>query len=133
MTPPPPPADSVAAMMRPAPALVDSRVNRDILRVMQGTSWGYWLLLLTALGFMHLAGAIWVYQVYKGLGIAGYAHPVFWGTYIVTFVFWVGIAHAGTLISAILYLFRAKWRNAINRSAEAMTAQREKGKQSRSW
>ena len=48
-------------------------------------------------------------------------HPVFWGAYIVTFVFWVGIAHAGTLISAILYLFRAKWRNAINRSAEAMT------------
>ncbi len=41
--------------------------------------------------------------------------------YIVTFVFWVGIAHAGTLISAILFLFRAKWRNAINRGAEAMT------------
>ena len=71
--------------------------------------------------FMHLAGGIWVYQVYKGLGIAGYAHPVFWGVYIVTFVFWVGIAHAGTLISAILFLFRAKWRNAINRGAEAMT------------
>ena len=48
-------------------------------------------------------------------------HPLFWGVYIVTFVFWVGIAHAGTLISAILYLFRAKWRNEINRSAEAMT------------
>jgi len=46
---------------------------------------------------------------------------MFWGVYIVTFVFWVGIAHAGTLISAILYLFRAKWRNSINRGAEAMT------------
>jgi molybdopterin-containing oxidoreductase family membrane subunit len=46
---------------------------------------------------------------------------MFWGVYIVTFVFWVGNAHAGTLISAILYLFRARWRNAINRSAEAMT------------
>ena len=67
------------------------------------------------------AGATWVYQVYEGLGIGGYTHPVFWGVYIVTFVFWVGIAHAGTLISAILYLFRAKWRNAINRGAEAMT------------
>ena len=65
--------------------------------------------------------ASWIYQIYKGLGIAGYTHPIFWGVYIVTFVFWVGIAHAGTLISAILYLFRAKWRNAINRSAEAMT------------
>ena len=70
---------------------------------------------------MLAAGGVWIYQVYKGLGIAGYAHPIFWGAYIVTFVFWVGIAHAGTLISAILYLFRAKWRNAINRSAEAMT------------
>ena len=70
---------------------------------------------------MLAAGGVWIYQVYKGLGIAGYTHPMFWGVYIVTFVFWVGIAHAGTLISAILYLFRAKWRNAINRSAEAMT------------
>ena len=49
----------------------------------------------------------------QGLGVAGYNPPVMWGVYIVTFVFWVGIAHAGTLISAILYLFRAKWRNAI--------------------
>jgi molybdopterin-containing oxidoreductase family membrane subunit len=88
---------------------------------MEGASAGYWLLLLITMGFVGLAGGIWVWQVYKGLGIAGYVHPVFWGAYIVTFVFWVGIAHAGTLISAILYLFRAKWRNAINRSAEAMT------------
>ncbi len=117
----PPPADSVAAMIRPAPLRSDSKTNRDLLSVMQGAPLGYWLLLGTALLFMHIAGGIWVYQVYKGLGIAGYAHPVFWGVYIVTFVFWVGIAHAGTLISAILYLFRAKWRNAINRGAEAMT------------
>jgi molybdopterin-containing oxidoreductase family membrane subunit len=99
----------------------DSATNRDLLAVMKGASSGYWFLLATALFFMHLAGGIWVYQVYKGLGIAGYAHPVFWGVYVVTFVFWVGIAHAGTLISAILFLFRAKWRNAINRGAEAMT------------
>jgi molybdopterin-containing oxidoreductase family membrane subunit len=117
----PPPADSVAAMIRPAPKFRDSKVNRDLLAVMDGAPAGYWLLLLISLSFMLLAGGIWVYQVYKGLGIAGYAHPVFWGVYIVTFVFWVGIAHAGTLISAILFLFRAKWRNAINRSAEAMT------------
>jgi molybdopterin-containing oxidoreductase family membrane subunit len=111
----------VAAMIRRPPAPPDSRINRDILSVMEGAGPGYWLLLLAAVVVVHVAGAIWVYQVYKGLGIAGYVHPVFWGVYIVTFVFWVGIAHAGTLISAILYLFRAKWRNAINRSAEAMT------------
>jgi molybdopterin-containing oxidoreductase family membrane subunit len=117
----PPPAESVAALIRPTPRPRDSIVNRDILNVMRGASAGYWLLLLLAVVMVHVAGSIWVYQVYKGLGIAGYAHPIFWGAYIVTFVFWVGIAHAGTLISAILYLFRAKWRNAINRSAEAMT------------
>jgi molybdopterin-containing oxidoreductase family membrane subunit len=111
----------VAAMIRSGPAPRDSKINRDILSVMEGTSPSYWLLLAIVAGFVALAGGIWLYQVYKGLGIAGYVHPVFWGTYIVTFVFWVGIAHAGTLISAILYLFRAKWRNAINRSAEAMT------------
>jgi len=119
MTPPPP--EGVAAMIRPAPVPPDSRINRDILSVMEGTSIGYWGLLGLAVFLVHVAGGIWIYQVYQGLGIAGYAHPVFWGAYIVTFVFWVGIAHAGTLISAILYLFRAKWRNAINRSAEAMT------------
>ena len=117
----PPPAEPVAAMIRPAPVRADSKVNRDLLRVMEGASLNYWLLLHLAVGFMLAAGGVWIYQVYRGLGIAGYRHPVFWGAYIVTFVFWVGIAHAGTLISAILYLFRAKWRNAINRSAEAMT------------
>jgi molybdopterin-containing oxidoreductase family membrane subunit len=117
----PPPAESVAAMIRPTPVTGDSKANRDILRVMEGGSLGYFALVALSVGAMLAAGGVWIWQVYEGLGIAGYAHPVFWGAYIVTFVFWVGIAHAGTLISAILYLFRAKWRNAINRSAEAMT------------
>lgn len=56
-----------------------------------------------------------------GLGLQGINHPVGWGADIVTFVFWVGIGHAGTLISAILFLFRQKWRTGINRAAEAMT------------
>ncbi len=56
-----------------------------------------------------------------GMGLMGVNHPVGWGTDIVTFVFWVGIGHAGTLISAVLYLFRQKWRTSIARSAEAMT------------
>ena len=59
--------------------------------------------------------------VWYGMGMMGVNHPVGWGTDIVTFVFWIGIGHAGTLISAILFLFRQKWRTAVARSAEAMT------------
>jgi molybdopterin-containing oxidoreductase family membrane subunit len=56
-----------------------------------------------------------------GMGLMGVNHPVGWGTDIVTFVFWIGIGHAGTLISAVLFLFRQKWRTSIARTAEAMT------------
>lgn len=59
--------------------------------------------------------------VAKGMGLMGINNPVGWGTDIVTFVFWVGIGHAGTLISAVLFLFRQKWRTSIARTAEAMT------------
>ncbi len=81
----------------------------------------YW----AAVGLLSLAimwGAFcWAYQICRGMGVAGIGHPVGWGVYIVDFVFWIGIGHAGTLISAILYLFRVRWRSAIYRSAEAMT------------
>jgi len=117
----PPPAMSVADAIQPAPESPDSKINRDLLRPMKGATRGYFLLLGLAFTSVVAAGATWIYQIYVGLGIGGYSHPIFWGVYIVTFVFWIGIAHAGTLISAILYLFRAKWRNAINRGAEAMT------------
>jgi len=61
------------------------------------------------------------YLIYQGVGVWGNNNPVFWGWPIVNFVFWVGIGHAGTLISAILFLFRQNWRTSVNRFAEAMT------------
>ncbi|QDT94071.1 NrfD/PsrC family molybdoenzyme membrane anchor subunit [Gimesia algae] len=61
------------------------------------------------------------YLIITGVGVWGNRSPVFWGWPIVNFVFWVGIGHAGTLISAILFLFRQDWRTGINRAAEAMT------------
>lgn len=73
---------------------------------------------LTALG---IGGFCMLYTVYNGIGTWGNNRPVAWAFDIINFVFWVGIGHAGTLISAILFLFRAKWRNAIARFAEAMT------------
>ena len=70
-----------------------------------------------AIGFFILIGYCFV----TGLGILGLNNPVGWGFFIVNLVFWIGIGHAGTLISAILFLFRQRWRTAINRAAEAMT------------
>ena len=61
------------------------------------------------------------YQISTGVGVWGYKSPVGWAWDITNFVWWIGIGHAGTLISAILFLLRQKWRTAINRSAEAMT------------
>ncbi|HUP81095.1 MAG TPA: NrfD/PsrC family molybdoenzyme membrane anchor subunit, partial [Pirellula sp.] len=72
---------------------------------------------LVAVTFLSLIG----YLILNGVGIWGNMNPVFWAWPIVNFVFWVGIAHAGTLISAILFLFRQNWRTSINRAAEAMT------------
>jgi Ni/Fe-hydrogenase subunit HybB-like protein len=68
----------------------------------------------------HAAGGVtWLFL--KGVGIWGITQPVAWGFAIINFVWWIGIGHAGTLISAILLLFKQGWRNSINRFAEAMT------------
>src|SRR4030067_3192974 len=63
----------------------------------------------------------WIYQLRYGLGVTGLNRPVFWGFYIINFVFFIGISHAGTLISAILRLALAEWRRAINKGARAIT------------
>ena len=118
---PPPPATAVADMAPPAAPPADSRINLDILSPTRSVTAPYFVLLALAVLGVVQAAAVLAYQTYVGLGVAGYQAPIFWGVYIITFVFWIGIGHAGTLISAILFLFRAKWRNAINRGAEAMT------------
>jgi molybdopterin-containing oxidoreductase family membrane subunit len=108
-------------MGRPTSVFQDSKINRDILNPTRSVSLPWFVLLVLAVLGVGQAAATLAYQTYVGLGVAGYQAPIFWGVYIITFVFWIGIGHAGTLISAILFLFRAKWRNAINRGAEAMT------------
>ena len=76
---------------------------------------------LVALMGMSMLFSLIVYLIVTGVGVWGNNVPVAWGWPIVNFVFWVGIGHAGTLISAILFLFRQNWRTSINRFAEAMT------------
>ncbi|MFQ5898196.1 MAG: NrfD/PsrC family molybdoenzyme membrane anchor subunit [Candidatus Methylomirabilia bacterium] len=96
-------------------------VNRDVIRTLWAPSNRYYAW-MSVIG-LTLAAAIlvWSYQIYTGLWVTGYRNPQMWAFYITNFVFWIGIGHAGTLISAILYLFRARWRTSIYRAAEIMT------------
>ncbi len=82
---------------------------------------GWWICLGVSASMLGLFGISIAWLFWEGTGIWGNNVPVAWGWPIVNFVFWVGIGHAGTLISAVLFLFRQKWRTSINRAAEAMT------------
>src|SRR5690606_34211591 len=81
----------------------------------------WYLAMAIALPLAGLLLASLVYLVYRGIGIWGNNNTEGWAWDITNFVFWIGIGHAGTLISAILFLMRQKWRTSINRAAEAMT------------
>jgi Ni/Fe-hydrogenase subunit HybB-like protein len=81
----------------------------------------WWIIFSVALSFFSIGVFCIGMTLYKGLGLWGVNQPVSWGFDIVNFVFWVGIGHAGTLISAILFLLRQRWRTGIARFAEAMT------------
>ena len=82
---------------------------------------GWYLMFGVAIALLANLGAMVGYLIFTGVGVWGNNVPVGWGWPIVNFVFWIGIGHAGTLISAVLFLFRQKWRTSINRASEAMT------------
>jgi len=103
------------------PDMTHAEVTRDVVATLQTPSRGYYMALFAAIGMFLVGAGTFVALLKEGLGLAGYTPPVFWSVYITTFVFWVGIGHAGTLISAILFLFRSPWRTAVYRSTEAMT------------
>jgi Ni/Fe-hydrogenase subunit HybB-like protein len=77
-----------------------------------------WIVLLALIGVGFYA---WVYQYIHGLGVTGMNRPVYWGVYLTNFVFFIGLAHSGTFISAILRLAGAEWRKPLTRAAEAIT------------
>ncbi|HJZ77643.1 MAG TPA: NrfD/PsrC family molybdoenzyme membrane anchor subunit, partial [Vicinamibacterales bacterium] len=98
------------------------KINDDLLRPLLRTSWRFYLL-VALLGSVVLAGLVgWFWQMWNGFGVAGLNNPVYWAFYITNFVFWIGISHAGTLISAILRLVNAGWRRPVTRCAEVITA-----------
>ncbi|HEY0867671.1 MAG TPA: NrfD/PsrC family molybdoenzyme membrane anchor subunit, partial [Fimbriimonas sp.] len=81
----------------------------------------WWIFFLIGFLGVNALGASVTWLLYQGIGIWGNNWPTMWAFDIVNFVWWIGIGHAGTLISAILLLMRQQWRNSINRFAEAMT------------
>jgi Ni/Fe-hydrogenase subunit HybB-like protein len=100
----------------------DREINEAVLRPMLHSGWGFWSLAAVLVAIILWGLYAWFHQVRWGMGVAGINQPVYWGLYITTFVFWVGISHAGTMISAVLRLLRVDWRRPITRGAEAMTA-----------
>ena len=104
-------------------ALTYADVNRDVVRS----------LVETGLEVLHHPGVLGhrhagllllplvLYQLYYGIGAAGVNHPSVWGTYLASFIFWIGLSHSGTLLSCVLHITNSEWRKAMYRSAEAMT------------
>ena len=97
-------------------------VTENISNIVESRTPVWWWILFIPCSLTAMFGLLCIgYQISTGVGVWGENHPVGWAWDITNFVFWIGIGHAGTLISAILFLTRQKWRTSINRSAEAMT------------
>jgi molybdopterin-containing oxidoreductase family membrane subunit len=99
----------------------DPAIEEPLLRPVLSAGRAFWLTVAVLLGIMAFGGYHWGQQTRIGLGYTGETRPVYWGLYLVNYVFFIGISHAGTLISAILRLTHAEWRRPITRAAEAIT------------
>ena len=108
-------------MAAPPTTVPYDELRTDLWRPLSGASPRYIVVLSVLLAVALWGLCAWSYQLYRGIGVAGIRRPVFWGFYLVDFVFWIGISHAGTLISAILRLTDAGWRKPVTRAAEAIT------------
>ena len=112
-------------MPSPMPNTIDSptkkQIDQDLLRPVFKGSRRYFLAVAFFASIVLLALGAWGYQILAGIGVAGINHPIFWGFYITNFVFWIGLSHAGTLISAILRITNARWRRPVTRCAEVIT------------
>jgi molybdopterin-containing oxidoreductase family membrane subunit len=98
-------------------------MNAMVMDAMQSTSWKFWVIsaFLGLVVLVCLFGA-WGYMIMEGLGVAGVNRPSYWGIFLVNTVFWIGISHAGTFVSALLRVFKAEFRRPFTRAAELMTS-----------
>jgi molybdopterin-containing oxidoreductase family membrane subunit len=106
-------------MLDPMPR---GQMNDMVMESMHATSWKFWVVaaILAAISFLGL-GVDWYRLIMEGQGLAGVMRPDYWGIFLVNTVFWIGISHAGTFISAILRVFKAEFRRPFTRAAELMT------------
>jgi len=100
---------------------VDASHIHPLLNPLLRTGWGFYLSVILLGAVVAWGVRAWLRQLWLGLGVTGMNTPVYWGVYITNFVFFIGISHAGTLISAILRLTGSEWRRPITRAAEAIT------------
>src|SRR5882672_9386260 len=100
----------------------DSALTEDLLRPVLETSPKFYVTVIVLAIIVAAGFSTWFYQIYWGMGVTGDNWPVFWGMHETNFVFWIGISHAGTLISAILRIVNATWRRPVTRCAEVITA-----------
>ncbi|TCS60924.1 NrfD/PsrC family molybdoenzyme membrane anchor subunit [Varunaivibrio sulfuroxidans] len=98
-----------------------AKINADVLRSMKNPRLGYWIAIAVSIAALSVGVAGEVYQYNVGMGPAGLNTSHMWDLYISSFVFWIGMSHSGTLLSAILHIVHADWRKPIYRFAEAMT------------
>jgi len=106
-------------MLDPRPR---GEMNAMVMESMHTTSWKFWVVaaILSLIVMVCLLG-VWGYLIAEGLGVAGVNRPSYWGIFLVNTVFWIGISHAGTFVSALLRVFKAEFRRPFTRAAELMT------------
>jgi len=97
------------------------RINRDLLAPLQGTTPAYVVLVIVLGAIVALGAGAWYYQIETGIGQTNLHAPIFWASYIASFVYWIGVSHSGTFISGVLRLTKAQWRRPVTRIAELMT------------
>jgi Ni/Fe-hydrogenase subunit HybB-like protein len=120
------PVHAAPAALEREPLVANKRsigwISDAIAGVAEGkTPVWWWAAFIPAVTLLVTCFSLIAYLISAGTGVWGLSHPVMWGWAIINFVWWIGIGHAGTLISAILFLLRQKWRTGVNRAAEAMT------------
>jgi Ni/Fe-hydrogenase subunit HybB-like protein len=118
--------EAAAERIKRAPLVTNNRsmawITDHVASVTEKSAPLWWWVAFTISASLATVSVLCIaYLISTGVGVWGLNHPVGWAWDITNFVFWIGIGHAGTLISAILFLTRQKWRTSINRAAEAMT------------